>query len=143
MHTDNQKKVLVLGEGLTQGLDDPLIKAEAKYSINFTESGKRFALCPHYNESKSFLFVNAKIIHQSKSKDSEIKPYPLCLRNISKMFRANNMKNTRLNGSKIFPLIIILLILVILWIFIFYEKTWYKTFEFIKIEFIIIYYIFK
>ena len=29
---------------------------------------------------------------------SEIKPYSLCLGNISKFFRANNMKKTGLNG---------------------------------------------
>ena len=33
----------------------------------------------HYNGSNSFLFVNATKIYQFKAKDSEIKPYPLCL----------------------------------------------------------------
>ena len=43
MHFDNNnKKILVLGEGPTQGLDHITITAEAKYSINFTQSGKRF-----------------------------------------------------------------------------------------------------
>ena len=32
-----------------------------------------------------------------KSKASEIKPYPLCLGNISNDFTANNMKKTGLN----------------------------------------------
>ena len=31
-------------------------------------------------------------------KDSEIAAYPLCLRNTSKYFSVDNMKNTRLNG---------------------------------------------
>ena len=34
----SKKIILVLGEGLTQRLDDTSITAEAKYSINFTES---------------------------------------------------------------------------------------------------------
>ena len=93
MHTDNKTQyILVLGEGPTQGLDDTLIKAEIKYSINSTESGKRFVLSLHYNGSNSFLFVNTTKIYQFKTKNFEIKPYPLCLGNISKDFTANNVK---------------------------------------------------
>ena len=33
-----------------------------------------------------------------KAKDSEIKPYPSCLGNISKDFTINNMKKTGLKG---------------------------------------------
>ena len=42
MHTDGKKKILVLGEGPTQGLDNATIIADAKYPNNFTESGTRF-----------------------------------------------------------------------------------------------------
>ena len=38
----------------------------------------------HYNGSIRFLLVNAKKICQFKATNSEIKPYPLCLGNISK-----------------------------------------------------------
>ena len=42
MHVDNKKKdILVLGKGPTQWLNDTAITAEAKYFINFTESGNR------------------------------------------------------------------------------------------------------
>ena len=34
------KKILVLGEGPTQGLDDTKLTAEKKHSIDFTESRK-------------------------------------------------------------------------------------------------------
>ena len=36
------KSILVLGEGPTQRLNDTTLTPEAKYSINFTQSGKRF-----------------------------------------------------------------------------------------------------
>ena len=50
VHTDSRNKnILVLGEGPTKDLDNAAITAEAKYRINFTESGKRFVLCLHYN----------------------------------------------------------------------------------------------
>ena len=43
MHADVRKKeFLVLGEGPTQGSDDTAITTEAKYSINFTASEKKF-----------------------------------------------------------------------------------------------------
>ena len=41
MHIDGRNKnILVLGKGLAQDLDNATITAEAKYPINFTESGK-------------------------------------------------------------------------------------------------------
>lgn len=43
MYIDNKKKyILVLGERQTQGLDDTVVMAEAKYSINFTRSKAAF-----------------------------------------------------------------------------------------------------
>ena len=99
MHVDDKKRdILVLGKGPTQGLDNTAITAEAKYSINFTESGKRFVLSLNYNRSNSFLFVNALKMYQFKVKDSEIKPYPPRLGNISKDFTINDMKEKELKG---------------------------------------------
>ena len=37
-------------------------------------------------------------IYQFKAKDFEIKPYPLCWKNILKGFTVDNMKKTRLKG---------------------------------------------
>ena len=43
VHIDNiGKDILILGDGLTQGLDDTTLKIEAIYSINFTQSKKKF-----------------------------------------------------------------------------------------------------
>ena len=100
VYVDNKEKdILILGEGPTQGLDDTTLAAEASL---------------HYNGSNSFLFVNATKVYQLKAKNSEIKDYGLCLGNISKDFRINNMKKTGLKGvSKLFFLILILLILAI------------------------------
>ena len=83
------------GECPAQRLDDTSITAEAKFSINFTESGKSFVLSLSYNGNNRFLFVNATKLFQFKAKHYEIKSCPLCLENISKDFTANN-----LNGIK-------------------------------------------
>ena len=42
VHVDNNgKDIVILGEGLTQGLHDTILTAEAKYPINFIQSGKK------------------------------------------------------------------------------------------------------
>ena len=41
LHLDNNgKDISILAEGLTQGLDDATLTAEALYPFNFTQSGK-------------------------------------------------------------------------------------------------------
>ena len=93
VHVDNKgKDILIFGERATQGLDDTTLTAEAKYSIDFTQSEKKIVLSLHYNGSNSFLFGNATKVFQFKAKDSEIKDYALYLGNISKDFTINNLK---------------------------------------------------
>ena len=43
VHADNKKKYsLILGEGITQELDDATLIAEKMYSVNFTQNNKKF-----------------------------------------------------------------------------------------------------
>ena len=89
---NKKNDILVLGRSSTQGLDNTKLTAEAQYSINFSRSNRKFCLSLHYNGGNSFSFVNAIKIYQFKANDSEIKKYPLYLRNISGDFSANHMK---------------------------------------------------
>ena len=58
VHVDIKRKdVLILGEEPKQGLDDTTLTAESKYSINFTQSGKRCVRSLHYNESNNFYLL--------------------------------------------------------------------------------------
>ena len=83
VHVDNKgKDILILGEEPTKGLDDNTLTAEAKCTINFTQSGKRFVLSLHSNGSNNFLFVNATKVYQFKAKNSETKDYAMFLGNI-------------------------------------------------------------
>ena len=66
------KDILILAEGPTQGLDDTILTAEAKYIINFAQLGKRFVLSLHCNKGSSFLFLNTTKTYHFKAKDSEI-----------------------------------------------------------------------
>ena len=100
VHIDNKgKDISILGKGSSKRLDSTTLTAEAKYPINFTQSGKRFILSLHYNGSNSFLFVNATKVYQFKAKDSEIKDYALCLGNVSKDLTNDNIKKNRFKRS--------------------------------------------
>ena len=61
VHVDSKKKkVLVLSEGPMQRLDDTTITTEAKYSINFTESGEIFVLSLHYYLLMLQIYIKSK-----------------------------------------------------------------------------------
>ena len=98
VHIDNKKKdILLLGKGLTQGLESTLT-AEKMYSINFNLTKKKFCLSLHYNETNSYLFVKGIEIYKFKAKDCEIFVGPVCLGNISNDWSVDNMKKTGFTG---------------------------------------------
>ena len=99
VHADNKKKdILILVEGPIQGLHDTTLTAEKKYSINFTESSKKYCLSLHYNGANNYSFAKGVEIHRFKAKDSEINAIPLYLGNSSKDVSVDNVKKTGLNG---------------------------------------------
>ena len=58
VHANNRtKNILVLGQGITEELDDTILTAKAKYSINLSRSNRKFCLSLHYNGANSYLFV--------------------------------------------------------------------------------------
>ena len=62
-HTDNCKNTfLVVGKGLTYGINGNLDSVEKKFSINFSKENKTFCLGLNYNGDSSYLFVNWKEI---------------------------------------------------------------------------------
>ena len=48
------------------------------------------------------MFVHATKVYESKTKNSEIKDYALCLGNVSKGFTINNMEKNTIKKSRIF-----------------------------------------
>ena len=63
VHANNKtKNILILTEGITQGLDDTTQAAEKMYLINFTVSRKKFCLSLHYDGDNSYLFVDGREI---------------------------------------------------------------------------------
>ena len=97
-HIDIKKKdILVLGIGLTQGLEHTLTAAKM-YSINFTVNNNKFCVSLYYSGANSYLLVNGTEIYKFKVKDSEIVATLICLGNISKDWSVDNMKRTGFNG---------------------------------------------
>ena len=87
VHANNKaNNISVLGKNVIQGINGTTIYAEKMYSTNFTVTNKKFCLSLNYNGDSSYLFVNGKEIIHFKAQYSEIVPYPLCLRNVSKDF---------------------------------------------------------
>ena len=63
-HIDNKNKDdLILGKKPMQRLNHTALTIEAKYSINFSRSQRKFCLSLHYNRDNSFLFINATKIY--------------------------------------------------------------------------------
>ena len=76
---DNKgKDILILGEGPTQGLDDTTLTVEAKYLINFTQSGKRFLLSLHCNGSNIFFSYVLMLQNYVNSKQKTQKKKMMC-----------------------------------------------------------------
>ena len=66
VHVDNKRKdILILGKGPTQILNRTF-STEGKYTINFTQSVKKFKLSLHYNGSNSFSLLTLQKYIDSK-----------------------------------------------------------------------------
>ena len=99
VHSSNKtSNIFVLGRNIVPKLNGKTFYAEEMYPANFTVADKKFCLSLHYDGSVSRLFVNGKRQALFTIKDSEINPYPLCLRNISKDFSSPNAQKPGLNG---------------------------------------------
>ena len=95
VNIENNKIILIIGKGRTQWLGDTTFTEGVEYSINFTELEKE-SLILHYSEVKViYLLMLQKYIN---SKQNFWTAYPLSLRNISKNFSINDMKETGLVG---------------------------------------------
>ena len=58
--TNKANHIYLMGDELTQGINDTTIYAEKKYFKNFTEPNVKFMLSLHYNSNDSYLFVNGR-----------------------------------------------------------------------------------
>ena len=100
-HTDNHKNnFLVLGEGLTFGINGRFVSPERKFSINFSKANTNIFLSLHYNVDNSYLFVNGKEIFKFTADNKNVNfPSQFCLGSISNGFSATESREVSLNGN--------------------------------------------
>ena len=87
--TNRANHIYLMGDGLTQGINDTTIYVEKNYYRNFTDSGKKFVLSLHYNGNDSYLFVNGRQELKFKCKTDQLVKEKLCIGNLSDQWAAS------------------------------------------------------
>ena len=94
------KNLMVIGKGLMQKNNNKqTVYPDCPLINNFTQTNKKFVLSIHYYQPFGKLFVNGKKQSDFPCLKSEIKPYKMCLGNISKYFSSTNALKTGLHGN--------------------------------------------
>ena len=100
VHANNKaNNIYVMGDLFVQGINDTTLYAEKIYSLNFTQSSKKFLLSLHYNGDDSYLFVNGTQELKFKAKDDQIINEKLCLGNLSSEWTKSKSEKTGLYGN--------------------------------------------
>ena len=97
--TNRANHIYVMGDGLTQGINDTTLYVEKKYFRNFTETNVKFVLSLHYNIDDSYLFVNGRQELKFKCKIDKLVKEKLCIENLSDQWTASESEKTGLYGN--------------------------------------------
>ena len=97
--TNRANHIYLMGDGLTQGINDTTIYAEKKYFRNFTEPDVKFVLSLHYNGDDSYLFVNGRQELKFKCKTDQLVKEKLCIGNLTDQWTASESEKTELYGN--------------------------------------------
>ena len=100
VHATNRANYInLMGERLTQRINDTTIYVERNYYRNFTDPGKKFVLSLHYNGDNSYLFVNGRQELKSKTNADQLVQEKLCIGNLSDQWTTSESQKTGLYGS--------------------------------------------
>ena len=97
--TNIAKHIYLMGDGLTQGINDTTLYVEKNYWRNFTDLGKKFVLSLHYDDDDSYLFVNGRQELKFKCKTDQLVQEKLCLGNLSNQWTTSESEKTGLYGN--------------------------------------------
>ena len=97
--TNRANHIYLMGDGLTQGINDTTLYAEKNYWRNFTDPGKKFVLSLHYNGDDSYLFVNGRQELKFKCKTDQLVKEKLCIGNLSDQWTTSESEKTGLYGN--------------------------------------------
>ena len=97
--TNRVNHIYVMGDELTQGIQDTTLYVEKKYFRNFTEPNVKFVLSLHYVGDDSYLFVNGRQELKFKCKTDQLVKEKLCIGNLSDQWTASESEKTGLYGN--------------------------------------------
>ena len=97
--TNRANHIYLMGDGLTQGINDTTIYVEKNYYRNFTDPGKKFVLSLHYNGDNSYFFVSGRQELKFKCKTDQLVKEKLCIGNLSDAWTTSESEKTGLYGS--------------------------------------------
>ena len=97
--TNRANHIYLMGDGLTQGINDTTLYAEKKYFRNFIEPNVKFVLSLHYNSNDSYLFVNGRQELKFKAKMGQLVKEKLCIGNLSDQWTTSESEKTGLYGN--------------------------------------------
>ena len=97
--TNRANHIYLMGDGLTQSINDTTIYVEKKYIRNFTEPDVKFVLSLHYNGDDSYLFVNGRQELKFLCKTDQLVKEKLCIGNLSDQWTASESEKTGLYGN--------------------------------------------
>ena len=94
--TNRANHIYVMGDGLTQGINDTTLYVEKKYFRNFTEPDLKFVLSLDYNGDDSYLFVNARQELKFKAKTDQLVKEKLWIGNLRDQWTTSESEKTGL-----------------------------------------------
>ena len=94
--TNRANHIYLMGDGLTQGINDTTIYIGKNYYRNFTDLGKKFVLSLHYNGDNSYLFVNGRQELKFKCKTDQLVKEKLCIGNLSDQWTTSESEKNRI-----------------------------------------------
>ena len=81
--TNRANHIYLMGDGLTQGINDTTLYVENNYWRNFTDPGKKFIISLHYNGDESYFFLNGRQELKFKAETDQLVKEKLCIGNFS------------------------------------------------------------
>ena len=97
--TNRANHIYLMGDGLTQVINDTTLYVEKNYWRNFTDPGKKFMISLHYNGDKSYFFVNGRQELKFKAKTDQLVKEKLCIGNLSDQWTTSESEKTGLYGN--------------------------------------------
>ena len=97
--TNRANHIYLMGDGLTQGINDTTLYVEKNNWRNFADPGKKFIISLHYNGDESYFFVNGRQELKFKAKTDQLVKEKLCIGNLSDQWTTSELEKTGLYGN--------------------------------------------